>query len=77
MRLKKVWIQEYKNLKDFTVEFNGCNFVDIFVGKNGSGKSNFFEALLEIFHNLKFFEEALFFSYKIKKAEVFLRLYAF
>ena len=66
MRLKKVWIQEYKNLKDFTVEFDSSNFVDIFVGKNGSGKSNFFEALLEIFHHLKFFEKVLRFSYKVE-----------
>ena len=66
MRLKKVWIQEYKNLKDFTVEFDGNNFVDIFVGKNGSGKSNFFEALLEIFHHLKFFEKVLNFSYRVE-----------
>lgn len=66
MRLKKVWIQEYKNLKDFTVEFDGNNFVDIFVGKNGSGKSNFFEALLEIFHHLKFFKKVLNFSYRVE-----------
>ncbi len=50
MRLKSVWISDYKNLVDFTVTFDGQSFLDIFVGKNGTGKSNFFEALVEIFN---------------------------
>lgn len=50
MRLKSVWISEYKNLRDFTLTFDGDSFLDIFVGKNGTGKSNFFEALVEIFN---------------------------
>ena len=50
MRLKSVWISEYKNLRDFTLTFDGHSFLDIFVGKNGTGKSNFFEALVEIFN---------------------------
>ena len=52
MRLKSVYISEYKNLKDFTLEFDGNSFIDVFVGKNGTGKSNLFEALLEIFRHL-------------------------
>ncbi len=51
MRLKKIWISEYKNLKDFKFEF-GDDFLDIFTGKNGSGKSNFFEAIIHIFNHL-------------------------
>ncbi|KZL05563.1 AAA family ATPase [Pseudovibrio sp. Ad26] len=50
MRLKSIWISEYKNLRDFTLTFDGDNFLEIFVGKNGTGKSNFFEALVEIFN---------------------------
>lgn len=50
MRLKSVWISDYKNLRNFTVTFDGESFLDIFVGKNGSGKSNFFEAVIEIFN---------------------------
>ena len=50
MRLKSVWISEYKNLRNFTLTFDGDSFLDIFVGKNGTGKSNFFEALVEIFN---------------------------
>lgn len=52
MRLKSVYISEYKNLKDFTINFEQDNFIDIFVGRNGSGKSNFFEAVILIFKHL-------------------------
>lgn len=52
MRLKSVWISNYKNLHDFTLTFDGQSFLDIFVGKNGTGKSNFFEALVEIFRHI-------------------------
>lgn len=52
MRLRSVWISQYKNLRDFTIDFEGDGFIDIFVGKNGSGKSNFLEALIEIFDHL-------------------------
>ena len=52
MRLKSVYISEFKNLKNFTVKFDGTSFIDIFVGKNGTGKSNFFEALICIFRHL-------------------------
>lgn len=49
MRLKSVFIKEYKNLQDFSITFDTDSFIDVFVGKNGSGKSNFFEALIDIF----------------------------
>lgn len=49
MRLKSVFISEYKNLKNFTLDLDGISFLDIFVGKNGSGKSNLLEAIVEIF----------------------------
>lgn len=52
MRLKKIFISNYKNLKDFSLEFEGDSFIDIFVGKNGSGKSNLFEALLLILQHI-------------------------
>lgn len=52
MRLKSVFISNYKNLKDFEISFEGDGFIDIFVGRNGSGKSNFLEALIEIFDHI-------------------------
>lgn len=52
MRLTSVYISEYKNLRNFELTFDGTSFLDVFVGKNGSGKSNLFEALIEIFRHL-------------------------
>ncbi len=49
MRLKHLHIiGEYKNLKDFQLDFDGTSFIDVFMGKNGTGKSNLFEAIIEI-----------------------------
>lgn len=50
--MKSVFISEYKNLKDFSLAFDGDSFIYVFVGKNGSGKSNLFEALIEIFRHV-------------------------
>jgi predicted ATP-binding protein involved in virulence len=69
MRLQKVWISEYKNLKNFTLTFDGNSFIDVFVGKNGTGKSNLFEALIEIFRHLYEFDKSKYdipFEYSIK-----------
>jgi len=52
MRLKHVSISNYKNLNNFKMDFEGDSFIEVFVGKNGSGKSNFFEALIEIFRHM-------------------------
>ncbi|MER9843516.1 AAA family ATPase [Mesorhizobium australicum] len=52
MRLKSVFIGNYKNLKDFKLIFEGDEFIDIFVGRNGSGKSNFLEGLIAIFDHI-------------------------
>lgn len=57
MRLKSVFISDYKNLKNFTLGFEGTSFIDVFVGKNGSGKSNLFEALVEIFRHIYEFDK--------------------
>jgi len=52
MRLKRLQIQGYKNLSDFKIDFEDDNLINIFVGKNGSGKSNVLEALIEIFNSV-------------------------
>ncbi|MER9142072.1 AAA family ATPase [Mesorhizobium sp. M0871] len=52
MRLKSVFVDNYKNLKDFSLAFEGDGFIDILVGRNGSGKSNFLEALIAIFEHI-------------------------
>lgn len=33
MRLKSVYISQYKNLRDFPMSFDGDSFIDVFVGK--------------------------------------------
>jgi predicted ATPase len=68
MRLKYVYISQYKNLKEFTINFDGNSFVDVFVGKNGTGKSNLFEALIEIFRHLHKYDKKakLDFNFRIK-----------
>ena len=52
MKVKHIHISDYKNLKNFSLDFQGDAFLEIFVGRNGSGKSNFFEATAEIFRHL-------------------------
>lgn len=52
MRLTYLHIGQYKNLRDFSLSFDGSSFIDVFVGKNGTGKSNLFEALIEIFRHI-------------------------
>lgn len=52
MRLKSVFIKKYKNLQNFKVNLANESELSLFVGTNGSGKSNFFEALIELFRHL-------------------------
>ncbi|MGI5070688.1 AAA family ATPase [Treponema pectinovorum] len=49
MKLKKLYIEDYKNLKDFKLDFENDNGFSIIVGNNGSGKSNILEAISGIF----------------------------
>jgi predicted ATPase len=48
MRLKRLWLADYKNLRDVEIEFCGSE-TTILLGQNGTGKSNLLEALVEIF----------------------------
>ena len=48
MKLKKVIVKNYKNLKDITINFPDSNIV-AFIGNNGSGKSNILENIAETF----------------------------
>lgn len=64
MRIKSLWISEYKNLKDFTIEFDTSNPLNIIIGANGSGKSNFLEALALIFKELYLIKEVLYYTDK-------------
>ena len=64
MRVKQIYISQYKNLKDFNIEFEGDSFIDVFIGKNGTGKSNFLEACLEVFKHIYEKDSSIAFNYK-------------
>lgn len=56
MKIKSLWVSQYKNLKDINLEFNS-NLITLLVGKNGLGKSNLIEILAIIFKNLDLFNK--------------------
>jgi len=49
MKLKKLYIKNYKNLKDLSLDFSKGEGLSLLVGNNGSGKSNILEAISGIF----------------------------
>lgn len=51
MKIKSLWVSEYKNLKDINLTFN-TNLITLLVGQNGLGKSNLIEILTIIFKDL-------------------------
>ncbi len=65
MRLHELWISDYKNLKDFRINFDADSPITVIVGWNGTGKSNLFEALVIIFRDLDL-GQATIFAYKIE-----------
>ena len=65
MRLDAVTVGEWKNLKDFSVDFDEESPYTVLVGENGAGKSNLIEALTLIFRNLDLDLPAPF-SYELK-----------
>lgn len=52
MRLKKVHIKGYKNIQDLTIDFTNKDGITLFIGNNGTGKSNIIEAISSIFAGL-------------------------
>lgn len=66
MRLNYIWIDNYKNLNDFRVSFKNDSYLDIFLGKNGMGKSNLFESLILIFESLVSKKSKTLFSYRLE-----------
>src|SRR5258708_5811715 len=63
MKLRKLEISEFKNLRDFTIDF-GQNLTTVLLGQNGTGKSNLLEALIIIFRDLDLGETPAF-KYKL------------
>lgn len=52
MKLKRLEIKKYKNLIDFSADFESGKGLSILIGNNGSGKSNVLEAISGIFVNV-------------------------
>lgn len=52
MQLISLWVEDFKNLKNFTINFESQENLSIIIGNNGSGKSNVLEALSSIFSEL-------------------------
>ena len=51
MRIDWLWIEEYKNLRDLTIDFSQDHLITVLIGRNGTGKSNVLEALTLIFRD--------------------------
>ncbi len=51
-RLVDLWLEEFRNLKDYTVRFDPAYGLDVVLGWNGTGKSNLFESLVIILRDL-------------------------
>jgi len=49
MRLDRVFIDGFKNLHDFEIDFDETTLTTVVIGQNGSGKSNLLEAITDIF----------------------------
>ena len=49
MRLKRLWIDGFKNLNNFKIDFENRGGITVLIGNNASGKSNVLEAISAIF----------------------------
>lgn len=49
MRLDKVYIDGFKNLKRLEVDFDERHLTTVLIGQNGAGKSNLIEAITQVF----------------------------
>ena len=54
MKLDYLWVQEFKNLSNFSVDFdeNPAELFTVILGRNGFGKSNLLEVLVIVFRDL-------------------------
>ncbi|AWW30144.1 hypothetical protein DN752_08430 [Echinicola strongylocentroti] len=53
MRIDKVYIENFKNLHQFTIDLDETKMQTVLLGENAAGKSNFLEALVIIFRDLE------------------------
>lgn len=48
MRIDKLKINNFKNLKNFQIDIDETQLTSVFIGRNGAGKSNLLEAIVII-----------------------------
>ncbi len=65
MRIDWLWVDEYKNLRDLTIDFSQDHLITVLIGRNGTGKSNVLEALTVIFRDLLMSERVPSLKYRI------------
>lgn len=65
MRIDKIYIEEFKNLREFSIDLNGEQMSTVLLGQNAAGKSNLLEAIVIIFRDLDL-EEHTSFNYSIE-----------
>ena len=53
MRLNWLRLPQYGNLRNFEIDFDDKQPTTVLIGRNGSGKSNLIEAIVEIFRELE------------------------
>jgi predicted ATPase len=53
MRIDRLYIPSYRNLRSFDINFDKSQPTTVLLGRNGSGKSNLIEAIVEIFRDLE------------------------
>lgn len=68
MQIEELYIENFKNFKKFEIELEKETTYDVIIGENGAGKSNLFEAIIEIFLFLleKSLDDYFNFDFKIK-----------
>jgi len=65
MRIDKINIEEFKNLRDFSIDLDKTKMHTVLLGQNAAGKSNLLEALVIIFRDLDLEDETSF-NYSIE-----------
>ena len=60
MRIDKLYIDNFKNLREFNIDLDPTKMNTVLLGQNAAGKSNLLEALVIIFRDLDLGEETKF-----------------
>ena len=65
MRLDRVYIDGFKNLKSVDIDFDEERLTTVVIGQNGAGKSNLIEAITDVFRFVDMNRGAPRFRYEI------------